>query len=138
MPPGAGGDEGAECYLNTAGNCRFNLIGRDGCRCQCHYFERIKEELRKGRTHAAGGKPVFPRLHSILTPMTTLIAAAVLFQFAQGPVRGFAVTLSVGILVSMFTAIVLTRYLLRQAAGTALRLRRRAACGRRPNRQNAA
>ena len=85
-------------------------------------FERIKEELRKGRTMRPAVEAGFSQaFRSILdSNVTTLIAAAVLFQFAQGPVRGFAVTLSVGILVSMFTAIVLTRYLLRQAAGTAL------------------
>ncbi|MDO9574714.1 MAG: hypothetical protein Q7I94_06930 [Candidatus Contubernalis sp.] len=49
--------------------------------------------------------------------ITTLIAASVLFYFGTGPVRGFAVTLTVGILTSMFTAIVLTRYLLRYLIG---------------------
>ena len=43
--------------------------------------------------------------------MTTLIAAVVLFNFGTGPIKGFAVTLSIGILTSMFTAILLTRVL---------------------------
>ncbi|HZK24618.1 MAG TPA: protein translocase subunit SecD [Oscillospiraceae bacterium] len=85
-------------------------------------FERIKEELSNGRTMRPAVEAGFTRaFRSIFdSNVTTLIAAVVLFQFAQGSVRGFAVTLSVGILVSMFTALVLTRFLLRQAAGTAL------------------
>ncbi|HHX73487.1 MAG TPA: protein translocase subunit SecD [Firmicutes bacterium] len=83
-------------------------------------FERIKEELRSGRTLRtaieAGFREAFRAIFD--SNVTTLIAAAVLFKFATGPVRGFAVTLSVGILVSMFTAVVLTRYLLRLLAGT--------------------
>lgn len=80
-------------------------------------FERIKEELKTGRTMRTSVEAGFERaFRAILdSNVTTLIAAAVLFRFAQGPVRGFAVTLSVGILASMFTSIVLTRFLLRQA-----------------------
>jgi SecD/SecF fusion protein len=80
-------------------------------------FERIKEELVNGRTMRTSIEAGFERaFRAILDAnVTTLIAAAVLFQFAQGPVRGFAVTLSVGILASMITAILLTRFLLRQA-----------------------
>ncbi|HHX74788.1 MAG TPA: protein translocase subunit SecD [Firmicutes bacterium] len=85
-------------------------------------FERIKEELRNGRTLRtaieAGFKEAFRAIFD--SNVTTLIAAAVLFKFATGPVRGFAVTLSIGILASMFTAVVLTRYLLRLLAGTGL------------------
>ncbi len=59
--------------------------------------------------------------------VTTLIAAAVLFKFGSGSIQGFAVTLAVGILVSMFTALFLTHYLLRwstdiHAFGTGPRL----------------
>jgi SecD/SecF fusion protein len=80
-------------------------------------FERIREELSNGRTMRTSIEAGFERaFRAILDAnVTTLIAAAVLFQFAQGPVRGFAVTLSVGILASMITAILLTRFLLRQA-----------------------
>ncbi|NLN07540.1 MAG: protein translocase subunit SecD [Firmicutes bacterium] len=85
-------------------------------------FERIKEELRSGRTQRtaieAGFREAFRAIFD--SNVTTLIAAAVLFKFATGPVRGFAVTLSEGILASMFTAIILTRYLLRMLAGTGL------------------
>ena len=85
-------------------------------------FERIKEEMRQGKTVRTAVEAGFSRaFRAILdSNITTLIAAAVLFRFAQGPVRGFAVTLSIGILASMFTAVVLTRYLLRLAAGAGL------------------
>ncbi|MBT9139522.1 MAG: hypothetical protein DDT30_00093 [Dehalococcoidia bacterium] len=81
-------------------------------------FERIKEELKNGRTMRTSIEAGFQRaFRSILdSNVTTLIAAAVLFSFATGQVRGFAITLSIGILVSMATAILLTRFLLRQAA----------------------
>jgi protein-export SecD/SecF family membrane protein len=81
-------------------------------------FERIKEELQTGRTMRTAIEAGFDRaFRAILDAnVTTLIAAAVLFRFATGQVRGFAVTLSIGILASMFTAVVLTRFLLRQAA----------------------
>ena len=77
-------------------------------------FERVKEELRSGkRLRAAidaGWKRAFVAIFD--SNLTTLIAAAVLYYFGTGPVRGFAVTLSLGILTSMFTAIVVTRALL--------------------------
>lgn len=78
-------------------------------------FERIKEEAARGKTLLASVEAGFSRaLLTILDAnITTLIAGAVLFYLGAGPVRGFAVTLSLGILASMFTAVVLTRYLLR-------------------------
>lgn len=74
-------------------------------------FERIREELRGGKTartaiEAGYGKAFLTILDSNIT---TLIAAVFLFQFGTGPVKGFAVTLSIGIVVSMFTAIFVTR-----------------------------
>ncbi|MBS3899484.1 MAG: protein translocase subunit SecD [Dethiobacter sp.] len=85
-------------------------------------FERVKEELRSGRTMRTSIEAGFQRaFRSILdSNVTTLIAAAVLFSFATGQVRGFAITLSIGILVSMATSILLTRFLLRQAARASL------------------
>jgi preprotein translocase subunit SecD len=74
-------------------------------------FERIREELRLGKTALAAVDAGFDR--AALTIMdanvTTLIAALVLFQFGSGPVKGFAVTLSIGVLSSVFTALVLSR-----------------------------
>lgn len=74
-------------------------------------FERIREELRVGKTARAAVEGGFGKaLVTILDAnITTLIAALVLFQFGTGPVRGFAVTLSIGILTSLFTAIFVSR-----------------------------
>lgn len=74
-------------------------------------FERIREELRLGKTPRAAVDGGYSKaLMTILDAnITTLIAALVLFQFGTGAVKGFAVTLSIGIIASLFTAIVITR-----------------------------
>jgi preprotein translocase subunit SecD len=74
-------------------------------------FERIREELRLGKTPRAAVDSGYSKaLVTILDAnITTLIAALVLFQFGTGPVKGFAVTLSIGIIASLFTAIFITR-----------------------------
>jgi preprotein translocase subunit SecD len=74
-------------------------------------YERIREEVRNGRTAINAIDAGFSRaLATILdSNITTFIAAAVLFAIGTGPVRGFAVTLGVGILTSLFTAFTLTR-----------------------------
>jgi len=74
-------------------------------------YERIREEVRAGRTAINAIDAGFSRaLATILdSNITTFIAAAVLFYIGTGPVRGFAVTLGVGILTSLFTAFTLTR-----------------------------
>ncbi len=76
-------------------------------------FERIKEELRLGRTATMAVEAGYQNaLSAILdSNITTLIAAVVLFQFGTGPIRGFAVTLSVGILSSLFTALILCKWI---------------------------
>ena len=81
-------------------------------------YERIKEELRNGKTIRASIDAAFKRaLRTILDAnITTLIAAVVLFYFGEGPIQGFAVTLMIGIGTSMFTAIVITRLLLKNVA----------------------
>ncbi len=74
-------------------------------------YERIREELRLGKTLAAsvqaGYKKAFLTIFD--ANLTTLIAAIILFQFGTGPIRGFATTLSIGIIASMFTALFVTR-----------------------------
>ncbi len=74
-------------------------------------FERVREELRLGKTPIAAIDGGYSK--AFLTIMdaniTTLIAAVVLFQFGTGPVKGFAVTLSIGILASLFTALFVSR-----------------------------
>ena len=74
-------------------------------------FERIREELCHGKTPRAAVDAGFEMATwTILDAnVTTLIAALVLFQFGTGPVKGFAVTLSLGVISSVFTALVLTR-----------------------------
>jgi len=74
-------------------------------------YERIREELRLGKTPRAAVDSGFDRATTTITDanVTTLIAAVILFQFGTGPVKGFAVTLSIGVVASMFTAIVVSR-----------------------------
>lgn len=74
-------------------------------------FERIREELRLGRTPLASLDAGFHRAFPAIADanMTTLIAALLLFIFGSGPIKGFAVTLTIGLLTSMFTAIMVTR-----------------------------
>jgi preprotein translocase subunit SecD len=74
-------------------------------------FERIREELRTGKTVKASIDAGYSRaFRTILDAnVTTLLTALVLYQFGTGPLRGFAVTLSIGIVVSMFTALVVSR-----------------------------
>jgi len=74
-------------------------------------YERIREELRGGRTAISAIDAGFRRaLSTILdSNITTFIAAAVLFYIGTGPVRGFAVTLGIGIITTVFTAFTLTR-----------------------------
>ena len=74
-------------------------------------FERIREELRSGKTIRAAIDNGYARAFKTIIDanLTTLLTALVLYQFGTGPIRGFALTLSIGILVSMFTAIVVTR-----------------------------
>ncbi|MCL0094413.1 protein translocase subunit SecD [Dehalococcoidales bacterium] len=90
-------------------------------------FERIKEELRTGRTLGAAIENGFNRAWSAirLSNVTTFIVCGILFWLGSelvggAPVKGFALTLFIGVAVSMFTAIVVTRTLLRLFVGTPL------------------
>ncbi|MDX1738018.1 MAG: protein translocase subunit SecD [Alphaproteobacteria bacterium] len=75
-------------------------------------FERIREEAKSGQKIGAAIEAGYQRaLTTIIdSNLTTLIAAILLFAFGAGPIKGFAVTLSIGILTSMFTAIMVTRF----------------------------
>ena len=77
-------------------------------------FERIREEVRNGRTPFSAVDIGFQQaLRTIIDAnVTTLIAAILLFQFGSGPVKGFAVTLGIGIFTSVFSAIMVTRLLI--------------------------
>jgi len=74
-------------------------------------FERIREEVALGRSPRMAVSEGFGHALSAIVDanITTLITAAILFQFGTGPIRGFAVTLAIGIIASMFTAIFITR-----------------------------
>ena len=77
-------------------------------------FERIREESKLGRTPfssmEAGYKQAFRTI--LDSNLTTLIAAIILYIIGSGPVKGFAVTLGIGIITSMFTAMIVSRYIL--------------------------
>jgi len=76
-------------------------------------YERIKEELRMGRKIAIAVEAGYERAMATIldSNITTLIGAAALYIFGSGPIKGFGVTLAMGIIISMFTAISLTRLL---------------------------
>lgn len=77
-------------------------------------FERMREEVKKGRSTRDAADAGFTEAWSTIVDsnLTTLVAAAVLFWFGTGPVRGFAVTLAIGIATSMFTSVTVTRLLI--------------------------
>ncbi len=77
-------------------------------------YERMRDEARAGRTALSAADNGFRRaLVSIVDAnVTTLIAAAIMFQFGSGPVRGFAWTLAIGVLTSVFTAVLITQVLI--------------------------
>lgn len=85
-------------------------------------FERFKEEHRNGKTMRAAMEAGFSRAFTTIVDsnVTTSIAAAILFYFGTGPIKGFAVTLILGNVISMFTAVTLTRYALRLLINTNL------------------
>ena len=74
-------------------------------------FERIREEIRSGKTALASVHAGFERatLTILDANVTTLIAALVLYQFGTSSIKGFAVTLCLGIVASLFTALVLSK-----------------------------
>ena len=85
-------------------------------------YEKVKEELRAGKTLRAALQSGWSRAFVTIidSNVTTLIAAVVLFLLGSGPIRGFAVTLTIGVLTSMFTAIIVTRILIDAAAAIGL------------------
>jgi preprotein translocase subunit SecD len=89
-------------------------------------FERIREELRSGNTPQASIRAGYDKAFSTIADanITTLIAAFVLFLFGTGPIKGFAVTLSLGIVTSMFTAIMGTRAVVNLIYGGKKRVRK--------------
>jgi preprotein translocase subunit SecD len=80
-------------------------------------FERLKEELRAGKTFRSAIDAAFKRAFTAIfdSNITTIMAGLVLYNLGTGPIRGFAVTLTLGVLVSMFSALTFTRLLLESA-----------------------
>jgi protein-export membrane protein SecD len=74
-------------------------------------FERIREEMRSGRSPVSAVDSGYREAMSTIIDanLTTLISTLILFMFGSGPVKGFAVTLSLGIITSVFTAVVVSR-----------------------------
>ncbi len=88
-------------------------------------FERIREELGNGNTPQASIRAGWDKAYTTIVDsnLTTLIAAIVLFMYGTGPIKGFAVTLSIGIATSMFTAITVTRALVNVVYGSRTNLK---------------
>jgi preprotein translocase subunit SecD len=82
-------------------------------------FERIREEIKIGNTPQSSIHAGYEKALSTIADanITTLIAAIVLYIFGTGPIKGFAITLSIGIVTSMFTAIMGTRAIINLAIG---------------------
>lgn len=78
-------------------------------------FEHFKEEVRSGKTLRMAMDSGFKRAFTTIfdSNLTTIIASAVLFFFGTGPIKGFAITLGLGVVISMFTAITLTQFMLK-------------------------
>jgi preprotein translocase subunit SecD len=74
-------------------------------------FERIREEVRSGKAAAAAVDQGFAHAWTTIfdTHVTTIVSAAILFLFGSGPVKGFAVTLTVGLVANLFTAVYVSR-----------------------------
>jgi preprotein translocase subunit SecD len=79
-------------------------------------YERIREEVHAGRTPFSAISTGFERAFATIVDsnLTTFIAAALLFAFGTGPVKGFAVTLSLGLMTTLFTAVMVTRLMVAQ------------------------
>jgi preprotein translocase subunit SecD len=88
-------------------------------------FERIREELGNGNTPQNSIRAGWDKAYTTIVDsnLTTLIAAIVLFMYGTGPIKGFAVTLSIGIGTSMFTAITVTRALVNLVYGSRTNLK---------------
>ncbi|MDD2554540.1 MAG: protein translocase subunit SecD [Desulfotomaculaceae bacterium] len=83
-------------------------------------FERLKEELLAGKTLRSAIDAGFKRAFVAVldSHVTTLIAGMILYYFGTGPIKGFGITLSIGVLASLFTAVAMTRWILQLVAGS--------------------
>lgn len=85
-------------------------------------FERLKEELWAGKTLRSAIDAGFKRAFVAVldSHITTLIAGMILYYFGTGPIKGFGITLSIGVIASLFTAVAMTRWILQLVAGSNL------------------
>ena len=113
---------GINLTMTLPGICGFLLSLGMAIDANILIFERLKEELWSGKTLVPAINAGFKRAFTTILDanVTTLLTAAVLFYFGSGPIKGFAVTLSIGLLASMFTAIVFTRQILLLVADSRL------------------
>jgi preprotein translocase subunit SecD len=83
-------------------------------------FERLKEELWAGKTLRSAIDAGFKRAFVAVldSHVTTLIAGMILYYFGTGPIKGFGITLSIGVVASLFTAVAMTRWILQLVAGS--------------------
>lgn len=107
----AGGLAGLQATLTLPGIAGIILTIGIAVDANVLIFERIREELSIGKTPRAAVDAGYAKatLTILDANVTTLIAALVLFQFGTGPVKGFAVTLSLGVIASLFTSLIMTR-----------------------------
>jgi preprotein translocase subunit SecD len=77
-------------------------------------YERMRDEVRAGRTAMAAADAGFSKAMTTIIDanVTTILAALIMFQFGSGPVRGFAWTLSIGVITSVFTAVLISQVLI--------------------------
>ncbi len=108
----AGGLAGFQATLTLPGIAGIILTIGIAVDANVLIFERIREELGIGKTPRAAVDAGYKKatLTILDANVTTLIAALVLFQFGTGPVKGFAVTLSLGVIASLFTSLIMTRF----------------------------
>ena len=97
--------------LTLPWNRRSDSYGRYRRRLQCPDFRAIREELRNGKTPPSAVEQGFAHawITIVDTHVTTIVSAAILFLFGTGPVKGFAVTLTFGLLANLFTAVFVSR-----------------------------
>ena len=100
-------------YIYRLVEMQANVTGKD--RRRVWIDSQTEEEIRRGKTLRSAMDAGFGRAFVTIfdSNVTTLMAAAILFYLGTGPIKGFAVTLALGVLLSMFTAITVTKYLLR-------------------------
>ncbi len=108
-PAGIPGIQWRNAYI--AGNCGVILTVGMGVDSNVLIFERIREELRNGKTPPSAVDQGFAHawITIVDTHVTTIVSAFILFIFGTGPVKGFAVTLTFGLLANLFTAVFVSR-----------------------------